>query len=138
MVEFGTGGCLCGEIRFFCNEKPLMAGLCHCRDCQTNTGTAFGTLIIFSKSAVTVRGDSIGVYESKGDSGKNVRRRFCRNCGTPYMVEYEVTPNFRVILGGTLDDPSLVKPEWNIYTSSKQPWLELSKDLKCFDRGFER
>ena len=34
------------------------------------------------------------------------------------MVEYEVTPDFRVILGGTFDDPNLVKP--NEYLHIKQ------------------
>ena len=83
-------------------------------------------------------GKTSKVFKHKGDSGKSVRRSFCSNCGSPYMVEYEVTPDFRVIMAGTLDDKTLIKPEWNIYTDSKQGWLELSPHLKNFDRGFKR
>ena len=54
------------------------------------------------------------------------------------MAEYDVTPDFRVILAGTLDDNSVIKPEWNIYTTSKQPWVELSPHMKSFDGGFKR
>ena len=85
-----------------------------------------------------VVGKTSKVFEHKGDSGKSVRRSFCSNCGSPYMVEYEVTPDFRVIMAGTLDDKTLIKPEWNIYTDSKQGWLELPPHLKNFARGFKR
>ena len=54
------------------------------------------------------------------------------------MVEYDVTPDFRVMMGGTFDKPEVIIPEWNIYTESKQDWVEISKKIKAFDRGFKR
>jgi hypothetical protein len=138
MTYFATGGCLCGDVRYSCSEEPLMSGACHCGDCQQNTGSAFVPILIFRKESVGVVGKTSKVFEHKGDSGKSVRRSFCSNCGSPYMVEYEVTPDFRVIMAGTLDDKTLIKPEWNIYTDSKQGWLELPPHLKNFARGFKR
>ena len=138
MTYFATGGCLCGDVRYSCAEEPLMSGACHCGDCQQNTGSAFVPILIFRKESVGVVGKTSKVFKHKGDSGKSVRRSFCSNCGSPYMLEYEVTPDFRVIMAGTLDDKTLIKPEWNIYTDSKQGWLELPSHLKNFDRGFKR
>jgi len=54
------------------------------------------------------------------------------------MAEYDVTPDFRVIMAGTLDDTAVIKPEWNIYTTSKQPWVELSPHMKSFGGGIKR
>ena len=138
MTEFATGGCLCGNVRYSCADKPLMSGACHCRDCQHNTGAAFATLLIFKKERVTVSGDSAKTYEQAGDSGKPVRRSFCSDCGSSFMAEYDVTPNFLVIMAGTLDETAFIQPEWNIYTDSKQPWVELSPHMKSFDGGFKR
>jgi hypothetical protein len=138
MTEFATGGCLCGNVRYSCADKPLMSGACHCRDCQQNTGAAFATLLIFKKDSVSVSGGSAKTYVHTGESGKFVRRSFCSDCGSPFMAEYDVTPDFRVIMAGTLDVSAIITPEWNIYTASKQPWVELSPHLKSFDGGFKR
>ena len=138
MDKYASGGCLCGDVRYICFSKPIMSGLCHCRDCQKNTGSAHAPILIFAKDKVEVSGASAKTFEHEGDSGKTVKRSFCMNCGSSFMAEYEVTPNFRVIMGGTLDDPSLIKPEWNIYTSSKQPWIELSPHMKSFEGGFKK
>ena len=113
-----------------------MTGTCHCRDCQRNSGSAFATLMIFRKEAVTATGTGQACFTHKGDSGQSVYRHFCRECGSPVYAGYDVTPDFTVIFAGTLDDPSLIEPQWNIYTASKQPWVELSPHMKTFEGGF--
>jgi hypothetical protein len=132
-----VGGCLCGAVRYVCSGAPAMTGACHCRDCQRASGSAFATLMIFPRDAVRVSGE-VATYEHKGDSGGMVHRRFCPKCGVHVVVEYDVTPQFVVVMAGTLDDPSLIRPQWNIYTESKQPWVELSPAMKVFDKGFKR
>ena len=47
-----------------------------------------------------------------------------------------VTPDFAVIFAGTLDDPSLVTPQWNIYTADKHPWVPLPADTQTFKGGY--
>lgn len=136
MADFATGGCLCGAVRYRCTEAPLMTGSCHCRDCQRATGAAFATLLVFRKGTVTVEGDALITRTHKGDSGKNVYRSHCRECGSPVLAEYDVTPDFTTVMAGTLDDPGLVRPEWAIYTASKQPWVELPAGMKVFEGGF--
>lgn len=136
MPCYAKGGCLCGAVRYECGAPPIMQGACHCRDCQKQTGAAYAVLAIFQKDDVTVTGDSYEVFVHKGESGQEVRRGFCSKCGSSILAEYDVTPDFAVVMSGTLDDPALVKPEWNIYTAGKQPWVELPHDMKNMEGGF--
>ena len=115
-----------------------MSGTCHCRYCQRNSGSAFATLMIFQKGTVTITGPGQACFTHKGESGQSVYRHFCRDCGSPVYAEYDVTPDLTVIMAGTLDDPALVSPQWNLYTASKQPWVELGQQLKSFEGGFSK
>jgi hypothetical protein len=49
-------GCLCGAVRYTAEADPTSASVCHCRDCQKFTGTAFATLVRVPKEAVTIEG----------------------------------------------------------------------------------
>jgi hypothetical protein len=138
MATYVSGGCLCGAVRYDCDESPMMQGACHCRDCQRQTGSAFATIVIFKKSTMEISGAGYTVFAHKGESGEEVRRGFCNKCGSSVLAEYDVTPDFVVVMAGTLDDPSLIKPAWNIYTAGKQAWVELSPHMKQFEGGFRR
>ncbi len=138
MTSYATGGCLCGAVRYDCAEAPLMMGTCHCHDCQRHSGSAFATLMIFKKETVAVLGDGVSRFSHAGGSGQPVERCFCSKCGSSVSAIYDVTPDFTVIFAGTIDDPSLVKPQWNIYTAGKQPWVELLPHVKSFEGGHRR
>jgi hypothetical protein len=108
-------------------------GLCHCHDCQKFTGSAFAAVIGLPKSAVTVTGVLKG-FSKRGDSGKPIKRLFCPECGASVMDEAEAAPGLVMIAAGTLDDTSWVKPTAQIYCARAQPWVQLSGDMKSFDR----
>jgi hypothetical protein len=128
-----TGGCLCGRIKYTVSGDPAFSGLCHCRNCQRYTGSAFETAIGFPSSAVSVQGE-LKTYNDAGDSGKLVYRRFCPNCGSGVVAEAEVMPGMTLVLAGTLDDPSVFKPAMEVYCSSAQPWMNDATARKRFDK----
>jgi hypothetical protein len=41
-----TGGCLCGRVRYSIDGEPPVTGVCHCKDCQRETGSAFAVAIV--------------------------------------------------------------------------------------------
>ena len=45
--EIHEGGCSCGAVRYQTTGKPERVGVCHCRYCQTRTGSAFGVSVYF-------------------------------------------------------------------------------------------
>jgi hypothetical protein len=117
-----TGGCLCGRVRYAVHGEPMFSGICHCRNCQRYTGSAFETLIAFPAESVSVRGE-LKTYDNIGDSGKILHRRFCPNCGSGVIAEPDVMPGLIVVLAGTLDDPAAFKPTMDLYWSKVQPWI---------------
>lgn len=118
------GGCLCGKVRYSADAEPTFVGVCHCKNCQKQAGTAFSIVVALPKPALSVRG-SLKTYDDRGDSGKAVYRRFCPDCGSPIISEVEVMPELAMIKAGTLDDTTWLKPTMEIFCDSAQPWVSL-------------
>ena len=50
------------------------------------------------------------------------------------MTEVEGGSGFAIVMAGSLDDPSWVKPTMEIYCDSAQPWVELSGERQRFPK----
>ena len=129
-----TGGCMCGAVRYECASEPLMAGNCHCLDCQRATGTAYASEFFAPRSTVKITGEA-KYYESKGDSGNSIRRGFCPTCGSRLFTLLTFMPENIGIMAGSLDDASGHKPVFDIYTSSAQPWDHLQPETTKFPKA---
>ena len=51
------GGCLCGSVRYVASGDPAFTGICHCRNCQRYTGSAFEPVLGFPSAAVSIQGE---------------------------------------------------------------------------------
>jgi len=126
-----TGGCLCGKVRYSADGEPAFVGVCHCRNCQKETGSAFCTVVGIPQTALSMQGD-LTTFNDKGDSGKTLFRRFCPICGSTVMEQAEAMPDLVMLTVGTLDDPSWVRPTMEIYCDSAQPWVQLGGEMRRF------
>ena len=127
------GGCLCGQVRYSADTEPAFVGVCHCKDCQKASGTAFRVVFAVPKPALTVQGP-LKTFNGRGDSGKTLQRRFCPECGSAITTDVEVMPDLTIVMAGTLDDASWVKPTMEIYCSSAQPWVSLAGERQRFPK----
>ena len=128
-----TGGCLCGQVRYTISADPAFAGICHCRNCQRYTGSAFEPVMAFASAAIDIHGE-LKTYQDTGDSGQPVFRRFCPNCGSGVSADVAVMPGLTLILAGTLDDTSAFKPAMEIYCDSAQPWVTAGGERQRFPK----
>lgn len=127
-----TGGCMCTAVRYECSAEPVSMGICHCRDCQQATGSAFAAGMLVPQDAITITGD-VTYYDVTGDSGSIIGRGFCPICGSR-LFSLPPIPELIGIMAGSLDDPSWFQPRMNIYAASSQPWDYLNPDLPKFDK----
>lgn len=128
-----NGGCRCGQVRYTAQGDPIFVGVCHCKDCQKQTGSAFSVVIGMPAAAVKMTGP-VKMYDSVGDSGKGTHLGFCPNCGSGLTHAADVMDGVTMLSAGTLDDPSWVKPAMEIYCDSAQPWVQLGGGLKRFPK----
>jgi hypothetical protein len=127
------GGCQCGAVRFRTTGQPARTAVCHCRYCQTRTGSAFGVSVYFPSTAVEVLGGSLKPYRFETESGRGFTTRFCPACGTTVFWNLSMFPEETAVAGGTFDPPSFwydLKRE--IFTRSKAPFVQL-----CLEDSFE-
>jgi hypothetical protein len=101
-----TGACLRGALRYSTSAEPVISGVCHCRDCQRFTGSAFAALVAVPKEALAITG-TMKTFTSPGGSGKPVLRHFCSECGSSVTVESGSAPGRVVLNIGMLDDPAV-------------------------------
>jgi hypothetical protein len=123
-----TGQCLCGAVRYKIEGELQMCGVCHCKNCQRQAGSAYSVLFGVADDDIEISGE-LTTYEDHGDSGNVVYRHFCGTCGSPVKTSLPTQPDMAYIKAGTLDDTSLVDPQIHFWTRSKQPWVEIDPDV---------
>lgn len=123
------GGCLCGNIRYTGVTEPLATVLCHCINCQKQSGGAYSLNLVMPKGSLDIQGE-LTTYVDTGDSGKPLDRNFCGRCGSVITSEPSVMANITVLKAGTLDDTSWVRPAMEIYCDSAQLWTREQVEMQ--------
>jgi len=121
-------------VRYSAEAEPVFVGVCHCKNCQKGTGTAFRVAVAIPTAALTVKG-TLKTFNDHGDSGKILFRRFCPECGSSIFNEGEVMPGIAILGAGTLDDASWVRPTMEIYCNSAQNWVQLAGQRERFPKS---
>lgn len=124
-----TGRCLCGAVSFTLSADPLATRVCWCRDCQHLAANGTVNMLV-PADALAVSG-AVAEYIKTADSGSEITRQFCPNCGTQLFAKSSLRPQFRVVRVGNLDEPSSVKPSVNIWVSRAPEWA-------CIDTALEQ
>jgi len=131
-----TGGCLCGALRYEITDAPSMAYTCHCTDCQHLTSSAFSLAITVADSAFRLVKGEPRRLQKIADSGRVVTRWVCPECGCWLTSGPQPGARrgqmIRRVRGGTLDDPSWLKPTAHFWTRSKQPWVTIPEGDQVF------
>ncbi len=118
------GTCQCGSIKYKLKEPPVLTYACHCRDCQTRTGSAFSMGMLISSEAIELEGE-LTHWSRTSDDG-NINTRFsCAGCGNIIYGVGSFTPEVFKLQPGTLLCSSDASPDVHIWTDRAQKWLVL-------------
>lgn len=127
------GGCECGAFRYSLTGEAKTVVICHCRQCQRQSGSAFGmSMVVVSDQFEPILG-RLKSFTRRAGSGNVLRCFFCPECGTRIYNRKEGGPDVVILKPGTLDDPRDVLPSRQLWSSEKQDWVEFP-GLPGFDR----
>jgi hypothetical protein len=132
MPKFFTGGCACGAIRYEVNAEPIAMFNCHCRDCQRMTGGAYTPVVYVPAKAFKLTKGAPCFYDTSSEAMGDNKRAFCPECGSRLFGA--ITEQARGITASSLDDPTLFKPQFEIWTSEAQPWDHMDPKFQKFEK----
>lgn len=131
-----SGQCLCSALQYEVANPPAMTGVCHCKNCQRQAGSAFSTLAGVAKADLAfTQGEPKLYLDGDTDSGSTVQRFFCGDCGSPIYSAIDSMPDMVFLKTGTLDDTSDFKPSFHAWCDSKQPWVALDEGVPAMAKG---
>jgi hypothetical protein len=127
--------CHCGALRLRCEGDPVKVSLCHCRDCQRRTGSAFSIAAFFPRDAVTVIGGTAKRFTRGSASGHEVAFCFCPDCGTNLWWEPARLPGLIGVASGAFADPAFPMPEQAVWCVDRHPWVALPDAIEGHERN---
>lgn len=126
-----VGGCCCGALRYECDSPPLESGYCHCRLCQRTSAAPALVFASFRVEDFRYTADEPCIYHSS----EHGVREFCSACGTQIAYREARRAITVDVNAGSLDDPSLITPEYHIWCRSRIPWFEIADALPRYEKG---
>jgi hypothetical protein len=117
-----SGGCQCGAVRYVIRDETLTAYACHCRECQKQSGSAFGLSVPVPLGSFEITGITAS-WQRPADSGSHTLCHFCKRCGTRVYHAGESRPGMVTIKGGSIDDAGALVPVAHIWTKSAARWV---------------
>ena len=126
-----TGRCQCGAAAYSIHAAPEAVFVCHCRECQRQSASAFGISVSVAKAAFRLERGKVGTWSRRTDSGRILDCRFCPLCGTRLWHEgagWDVLS----VKGGSLDRPPDLSDAVHIWTSRKLPGVVVPDGARQF------
>ena len=129
-----TGQCHCRAVSYtLAADLPLAVYACHCRDCQTWSGSAFALHALLPEGTLRAEGP---ITEYAYDSnGLHSRHALCGVCHTRLYNTTSAAPGLQVLRAGTLDNSPSLQPVAHIWVQHKQPWLTLPEGLPAWPQS---
>lgn len=127
-----TGKCQCEEICYQIDGKPMGLYICHCRECQKQSASAFGITLEVSRTSFHLTQGTPNYWSRMTDSGKKLKCAFCPTCGSRLWHELGPESETISIKGGALDEPIDVSNATHVWVTRKLPGIIIPHDAKQF------
>ena len=126
-----TGGCQCGAAAYSISAEPLAIYVCHCRECQKQSASAFGISVSVAKEHFHLERGEVRTWSRLADSGRTLDCQFCAACGTRLWHEGPDWTELSV-KGGSLDQPVDLRDAIHIWTSRKLAGVVIPDHVRQF------
>ncbi|MGD1887722.1 MAG: GFA family protein [Cohaesibacteraceae bacterium] len=131
------GQCHCGAIIFEAEVDPERTRLCHCKDCQRLSGSAFRIAVPTTESKFRLLTGTPSIYVKTAESGNGREQAFCPICGTEISAtsirQHAGEDRKMGVRVGTLRQADQLVPKRQFWGRSALGWLRNLSDIPCVD-----
>ena len=128
------GQCHCGAIHYEAEVQPGTITVCHCTDCQIQSGSAFRANIPAPASTFRLVKGTPRTYIKTAASGSKRVLAFCEVCGsTLYACAAENPQAYSLRIGTLKQRHELGTPQRQIWARGRFSWMTLPAELEAFD-----
>lgn len=128
-----TGGCQCGDVRYEVRGEPVDVYVCHCRECQKQSSSAFGISVIVRGDDLVLLAGAPRVWTRAATVGGSMDCAFCPRCGSRVWHGNPEHDDFISIKGGSLDAPPDLTDAKHIWISRKLPGIVISDHVEIHE-----
>ncbi len=128
------GQCHCGAIGYEAEVDPGTVGICHCADCQMQSGSAYRLNVPAPAAGFRLLRGTPRIYLKIADSGARRIHAFCADCGGPVYACAEQSPqSYSLRVGALKQRYELNAPMRQIWTRRRFRWLPPIEGAQEFD-----
>ncbi len=114
-----AGGCQCGKVRYEIAGPLRRLFICHCRECQKQSASAFAISAMFGAAGMRHLSGEVRQWSRRAESGWVLISSFCPACGSRlWDGDQDKDPEI-CIKGGSLDAPLDLTDAVHIWTCRK-------------------
>lgn len=128
-----SGKCECNELGYQFDGEPLTCYTCHCTNCQTSSGSAFGLSMIVNEMDLDVIHGKLAT-STVDYNGTIVKKHLCDKCCTVLWLSSDEYPGIVALKPGTFDDTKWFKPIAHLWTRSAQPWVVFDASIPEYEK----
>ena len=127
-----TGGCQCGAVRYALRGAPIKTYVCHCRECQMQSASAFGISVLVRPQDIEVVKGKPKIWARPTEGGAPMPCYFCGECGSR-LFHGDLKGDAPVsVKGGSFDTPVNLQGAMHIWTKRKLPCVVIPDDAVSF------
>jgi hypothetical protein len=116
------GRCQCGRIAYEARVNPAHVVLCHCTDCQANSGGPCRANAPAPLEHFRLTGQP-KTYVKTGASGALVQLSFCGDCGSALFSNRLEDPAYVNLRLGAVKQRAQLPPKAQYWCEEAMPWV---------------
>ena len=116
----------------------MVTHCCHCTWCQRETGSSYVINALIESDRLTVTQGVAQEVLTPTASGNGQKIYRCADCRVALWSHYAgFGDKISFVRVGTLDDAGQVVPDIHVFTSTKQPWVQIPDEHRSFDEFYK-
>ncbi len=129
---YQAGGCQCGSVRYVVRGAPIQTYVCHCRECQMQSASAFGISVLVAPGYIEIVKGQPKSWSRPTKSGALMPCYFCADCGSR-LFHGDLQGRADVsVKGGSFDEPVDLRLAMHIWTKQKLAGVIIPDDVVTF------